>query len=102
MAENGRRQRGAQEWGELLRQQRASGLPVPAFCRREGISAWTFYGWRSRLRAGRPRRAESRPPAPAAEVTPFIDLGALSTPAAQRWEVRVDLGGGIVSHLVRS
>jgi transposase-like protein len=29
-----------------------SGLSVQAFCRREGINAWTFYGWRSRLRAG--------------------------------------------------
>jgi len=31
----------------------------------------------------------------------FIDLGALGAPAAQRWEVRLDLGGGIILHLVR-
>jgi putative transposase len=100
MAENGRQRRNAQTWGELVKQQEASGLSVPAFCRREGISAWTLYGWRSRLRSGQPRRPESRP-APAKEATSFIDLGALRAPAIERWEIRLDLGGGIVLHLVR-
>ncbi|MGH8319589.1 MAG: IS66 family insertion sequence element accessory protein TnpA [Steroidobacteraceae bacterium] len=67
MAESGRQRRNAQTWGELVKQQRASGLSVPAFCRREGINAWTLYGWRSRLRSGRPRgpeglRADGRRP----------------------------------------
>ena len=100
MAESGRQRRNAQRWGELVKQQRASGLSVPAFCRREGINAWTLYGWRSRLRSRQPRRPEGRP-APAKEGSSFIDLGALSAPATERWEIRLDLGGGIVLHLVR-
>ena len=100
MAENGRRQRSAQEWGEIIEQQKASGLSVPAFCRREGLSAWTFYGWRSRLRKARSGRTESAP-VPVRQAPGFIDLGALGAPAAQRWEVRLDLGGGIILHLVR-
>jgi hypothetical protein len=28
-----------------------SGLSVQAFCQREGINAWSLYGWRSRLHA---------------------------------------------------
>lgn len=100
MAENGRQRRNAQTWEELVKQQRASGLSVPAFCRREGINAWTLYGWRSRLRSGQPRRPEGRP-APAKEASSFIDLGALRAPPAERWEIRLDLGGGIILHLVR-
>ena len=100
MVRSGQQQRSAQAWGELVKQQKASGLSVPAFCRREGISAWTLYGWRSRLRSGQLRRPESRA-APAREAASFIDLGALRAPATERWEIRLDLGGGIVLHLVR-
>ncbi len=100
MAESDRRLRSAQAWGELVKQQKTSGLSVPAFCRREGISPWTFYDWRSRLRKARPQRTES-PPVPVRQAPGFIDLGALGACAAQHWEVRLDLGGGIVLHLVR-
>lgn len=100
MAENGRQRRSAQAWGELIKQQKASGLSVPAFCGREGISPWTLYGWRSRLRSGQPRRTEGRS-APAKGATSFIDLGALRAPATDRWEIRLDLGGGIVLQLAR-
>jgi transposase-like protein len=98
MAENGRQRRSAQTWGELIKQQKASGLSVPAFCRREGLSPWTLYGWRSRLRSGKARRPK-RLPAPAQNATSFIDLGALRAPATERWEIRLDLGGGIVLQL---
>jgi len=100
MTESGRQRRSARAWGEIVKQQKASGLSVQAFCRREGISAWTLYGWRSRLRAGRPRQTESQA-GPAREAASFIDLGALRAPGAQRWEIRLDLGDGIVLHLVR-
>ncbi|MGH7189911.1 MAG: IS66 family insertion sequence element accessory protein TnpA [Acetobacteraceae bacterium] len=99
MAESGRQRRNAQAWDELVKRQNASGLSAQAFCRREGISAWMFYRWRSRLRVGRSRQPESR--ALAGEAAPFIELGALRSPGAQRWEVRLDLGAGIVLHLVR-
>jgi putative transposase len=94
--------RSEQAWRELVARQEQSGLTVAAFCQREGIKAWSLYGWRSRLRAGStaPVPVESRPASeqPGGE---FIDLGALGS-GRSRCEVRLDLGGGVVLHLVRS
>jgi hypothetical protein len=36
-------------WQQRLQRFRASGLTVPAFCDREGISTASFYAWRRRL-----------------------------------------------------
>jgi hypothetical protein len=38
-------------WRRRLRRQVASGLSIPAFCAREGVSAASFYAWRRRLAA---------------------------------------------------
>jgi putative transposase len=93
--------RGAGGWRELVARQASSGLSVPAFCRREGLNAWTFYGWRSRLRA---RVADRKPSGSRAAVEEsragFIDLGALGG-ASSRCEIRLDLGGGLVLQVVR-
>ena len=35
---------------QILAEQRASGLSVAAFARERGLSAWTIYDWRRRLR----------------------------------------------------
>ena len=73
--------RSVETWRELVTRQDRSGLSVQAFCRHERLNAWTFYGWRSRLRKsgaaaeGRKRTVvtdQSREP------TGFIDLGSLS------------------------
>lgn len=95
------RRGGVETWREIVTRQAQSGLSVQAFCRREGLNVWTFYGWRSRLRAG---AAGEEPPAnrsPSVEPTAgFIDLGALPS-GASRCELRLELGGGVVLHLVR-
>ena len=36
-------------WRLVIEEQRNSGLTARAFCRREGISEASFYGWRTRL-----------------------------------------------------
>lgn len=36
-------------WRERLLAQQASGLNIGAWCKREGVSAWSFYAWRKRL-----------------------------------------------------
>jgi hypothetical protein len=41
-----------QRWQDRLEGFRRSGLTVPAFCDRGGISAASFYAWRRRLRRG--------------------------------------------------
>lgn len=94
--------RSEQAWRGLVSRQEQSGLSVAAFCQREGIKAWSLYGWRSRLRASGTAQVpvESRPVVeqPGGE---FIALGGLGS-GRSRCEVRLDLGGGVVLHLVRS
>jgi putative transposase len=91
------------EWREIVERHERSGLTVRQFCEAEGLNASSLYGWRSRLR-------EDRQDSVLAEPLPkkrgpdrsegFIDLGPLGT--GSRFEVRLDLGGGVLLHLVRS
>lgn len=94
-------QRSAETWRELVVRQERSGLSVQAFCRQERLNAWTFYGWRSRLRKS---AAVAEDPVVVRqqnnEPTRFIDLGALSG-VSSRCEIRLDLGGGVVLQVVR-
>jgi hypothetical protein len=95
--------RGREGWRSLLAGFKGSGLSAEAFCRREGISSASFYRWRSLLgNGGEQRRALAvRNLAPA-----FVDAGPLglarSQPLSSRLDVRLDLGDGLVLHLVRS
>ena len=104
MEKIGRKRRSESTWREIVGRQEQSGLSVQAFCEREGIKAVSLYGWRSRLRrglqeasapSGGPRKARSEKP-----TGEFIDLGALSS-IPSRFEVRLDLGGGVLLHLIR-
>jgi len=104
MEKIGRERRSESAWREIVERQAESGLSVRAFCEREGIKAVSLYGWRSRLqreaqdesaRAHAPRKAR-----PEKSTGEFIDLGALSA-SRSRFEVRLDLGGGVLLHLVR-
>ncbi len=40
-------------WRTLIEEQQASGLSVPAFCRRAGVGESSFYRWLQRLRGER-------------------------------------------------
>ena len=75
-----------------------SGLSLTEFCRRESISDASFYRWRTSL-GGAVSARKSSSPAGAA----FVDLGMLgATPnAGRRMELKLDLGAGMVLHLVR-
>jgi hypothetical protein len=95
-----RRRVDADGWREFLARQAQSGLSAREFCQREGIAVGSLYRWRSRLGqsasspepGGRVRTDASRE---------FIDVGALGS-RGSRFEVRLDLGGGLSLHLVRS
>ena len=93
-------QRSEQEWGQLLSRSGASGLGVEAFCRREAISAASFYRWRGLL-GDQASRGDggNHDTAPA-----FVDLGTLkSEPSARpRIDLKLDLGDGLILHLVRN
>ncbi len=89
------------EWKRRLVRFAASGQPVRQFCQAEGVSAASFYRWQGLL-----SKAVVAPPAAAS----FIDVGAMpasprTTPKVESTgaalEVRLELGHGLVLHIVR-
>lgn len=97
------RRLGADKWRELLAKFGGSGLSVRAFCSQEGISTSSFNWWRSRFNHSS-RTLPSATPISAAPAGAFVELGTFSAPPAapcERLELRLDLGGGMIVHLVR-
>ncbi|MBN6739568.1 hypothetical protein JKG47_03285 [Acidithiobacillus sp. MC6.1] len=100
----------------LVAQQAVSGLTIGAFCRKVSVSTASFYRWQGLLQkdgdSGMAAAVTDRVPAAMApRRTPdFVDLGALEdlAPSARRddaalsrTELCLELGGGLVLHLVR-
>lgn len=77
----------------------ASGMGVAAFCRGEGISAASLRRWQSQ----HGKAVQSDVLAQPDRAPAFVDLGALGMPSPRggRLEVKLDLGAGLVLHLVR-
>ena len=44
------------EWAERIAAQGRSGMSVKQFCREQGLTEWSFYGWRKRLQERGPVR----------------------------------------------
>jgi len=104
---NTRRHLGAQAWREVFRRFDGSGDSAVAFCKREGLNTSSFHRWRRRVATTTTMAAaaastlqEPREAARQTAVANFIEMGAVSEPAA-RLEVRLELGGGLVLQLVR-
>ncbi|MDO9227459.1 MAG: IS66 family insertion sequence element accessory protein TnpB [Pseudomonadota bacterium] len=101
MTKDGNRQgkwvrRSREEWQALLKRFDARHDSVSAFCARESISEASYYRWRGLLSGGVPQPAN--PPSPSG----FLDLGHLHTShPGPRLDLKLDLGGGLVLHLVR-
>lgn len=97
-----RRQRhGPPSWRALFRRFEASSLGVEEFCRCEDISKSRFNRWRRVLGVGQLEPAAVPTDTPAE----FIELDAVPSPtvssAVSRLELRLDIGAGVVLHLVR-
>jgi hypothetical protein len=75
-------------------------LGAAAFCRREAISTASLYRWRT-LYGG--QTAERNEGVTSERTAAFVDLGALrlATSGGGRLELKLDLGDGLVLHLVR-
>ncbi|WP_114968086.1 IS66 family insertion sequence element accessory protein TnpA [Rhodoferax ferrireducens] len=104
-----RRRLGAQGWREVVARFDAQGATVGEFCRREGVGQSSLHRWRARL-ASAPavdaavQRKPSRQPQKVA-AGDFLELGALASASVSiepRLELKIDLGGGLALHLVRS
>jgi hypothetical protein len=46
----------AEQWSERIVEQQRSGLSIKQFCRERGLTLWSFYDWRKRLRETGPVR----------------------------------------------
>lgn len=92
--------RSRNEWRSLLAKFGGSGLGVDAFCRREAISAASFYRWRTLLSD----EGDDSKGGHVATVPAFVDLGTLNAASTvrPRLDLRLDLGDGLILHLVRS
>ena len=98
-----RRRLGAQAWGEVLRRFDGAGTSVAQFCKREGVCESSFHRWRSRLVAT-PAGGAHVERAPQGTPASFVELGALGAAGsllAPRIDLKLDLGGGLILHLVR-
>lgn len=89
--------RSKREWRAIVSRFERSGMGVETFCQREGISTASFYRWRRMLGGAVAGSAIARPDT----LPAFVDLGALRT-RGRGLEVKLDLGDGLVVHLVRS
>jgi hypothetical protein len=102
------------QWRDRIQRHAASGQSVAAFCRSESVSDASFFLWRARLRARDGDRQHVQRTCAAPEA--FIDLGSMqkagkdspaprgNEPANEPGsgiEVRIDLGHGMVLHIVR-
>ena len=101
-----RQRRSESAWREIVERQGQSGLTVTEFCEREGIKSASLYGWRSRLREGPkdtvvPEVASKMSKRRESPSSGFIDLGALGS-SRSRFEIRLELGHGVLLHLVRN
>jgi len=71
-------------WEQRIRRQRRSRLSIAEFCRQEGVSPASFYGWRQRLSGA----GSSEPRSPL-----FVPV-ELPTPVIAAGSVRIELPGG--------
>lgn len=86
------RRRSRQEWQTVFARFAHSGLGVEPFCVREGLCETTFRRWHSML--------GDEPPL--SEPTSFVDAGTLKLGRdTGRFELRLDLGDGLILHLSR-
>jgi putative transposase len=95
-----RRRYGAETWQNILGRFEESGLDAPAFCTRERVSMPSFRRWQKRLGGESDRAVVARAAEMTGKPAGFIDLGDLRAGDA-RFEVRLELGGGIVLSLAR-
>lgn len=88
--------RSREQWQALLGRFASAGLSVSAFCALESVSEANFYRWKGLL----PPSGAGHAVAQAAGG--FVDLGPMASgPREARLEVRLDLGSGVVLHVVR-
>jgi hypothetical protein len=87
-------------WREILGRFEESGLGAPAFCARERISVQSLRRWQSRLGGESDQALVAKAEALTGKTAEFIDLGALRS-GEPRFEVRLELGAGLILSIAR-
>ena len=97
------KRRSAETWRAMVARFAQSGLTEEVFCQGEGVSAKLFHRWRMKRGKAMPRAVVDKParvaPSPAS-TSGFVDLGSLKD-SGSKLEMRLDLGGGVLLHVVR-
>ena len=84
------------QWRDRLAEQARSGLSVKQFCQQQGLTEYSFYAWRKRLRNGGPVRFA------------LVDRGAPPVTAEFGLELvlvngdRLRIGGGVDAKTLRT
>lgn len=95
------KRRSAEIWRAMVTRFAQSGLTEEAFCQGEGVSPRLFHRWRTKRVRGTPRPIANKPARVAHSPTAgFVDLGSLKG-GGSKLEMRLDLGGGVLLHVVR-
>ena len=97
-----RKRRREEQWRALLDKFEGSGQNAEDFCQREGVSQANLYRWRRR-RGNEGTVVDGLCERPDQAVPTFVDLGLLKTesPSRGRLDLKLDLGDGMILHLVR-
>jgi putative transposase len=97
------KRRSAETWRAMVARFAQGGLTEEAFCEGEGISAKLFHRWRTKRGNRTPRPIADKPARVVlspASTSGFVDLGSLKD-SGSKLEMRLDLGGGVLLHVVR-
>ena len=87
---NGRVQRSASEWQQILKRFAESGRSRAAFCRAEGLSPATFDVWQRKLG---PKQAAKK------AARGFVEVSPGSEPGVGGWLVEIELPDGRMARL---
>ncbi len=90
----------AETWRKILGRFEESGLAAPAFCARERISGNSLRRWRSRLGGESDQALVAKAAQLTRKTDGFIDLGDLRS-GVSRFEVRLELGAGVILSIAR-
>ena len=94
------RRYGAKGWRKILGRFEASGLTALAFCTQERISTKSLRRWQLRLTEDSDQSMVAKAAQSSSKAGGFIDLGDLRS-GGSRFEVRLELGAGIVLSIAR-
>ena len=90
----------AEAWRRILGRFEESGLAAPAFCARERVSVNSLRRWQLRLGGESDRSLVAKAAQLTGKADDFIDLSELRS-SHPRFEVRLELGAGIILSIAR-